>query len=74
MKSRSHVNDRGYTVHENYREWESFSEDESVPEPSSKKQRKVIKTEDANVIAKRGKKKKDDDGSQRSLLSFFGRK
>jgi hypothetical protein len=73
-KSRSYVNERGYTVHENYHEWESFSEDESAPESTAKKQQKTIKVEDSNVTAKRGKKKKGDNGSQRSLLSFFGKK
>ncbi|GBC02090.1 hypothetical protein RclHR1_04440020 [Rhizophagus clarus] len=72
LKSRSYVNERGYTVHENYHEWESFSEGESVPE---KKPQKVIKAEELNVTAKRGKKKKGgDNGSQKSLLNFFGRK
>ncbi|CAB4411008.1 unnamed protein product [Rhizophagus irregularis] len=71
LKSRSYVNERGYTVHENYHEWESFSEDELV---SEKKPQKVIKAEEPNITAKRGKKKKGDNGSQKSLLNFFGRK
>lgn len=71
LKSRSYVNERGYTVHENYHEWESFSESESV---SEKKPQKVIKAEELNIAAKRGKKKKGDNGSQKSLLNFFGRK
>jgi DNA polymerase delta subunit 3 len=71
LKSRSYVNERGYTVHENYHEWESFSEGESV---SEKKPQKVNKAEEPNITAKRGKKKKGDNGSQKSLLNFFGRK
>jgi DNA polymerase delta subunit 3 len=71
LKSRSYVNERGYTVHENYHEWESFSEGESI---SEKMPQKVIKAEELNITAKRGKKKKGDNGSQKSLLNFFGKK
>ncbi|CAI2181543.1 3634_t:CDS:1 [Funneliformis geosporum] len=74
LKFRSYVNEKGYTVRENYHEWESFSEDETVSEPPAKKSQKVIKAQEPNVVAKRSKKKKGDDGSQKSLLSFFGKK
>ncbi|RIA97055.1 DNA polymerase subunit Cdc27 [Glomus cerebriforme] len=73
LKSRSFVNERGYTVHENYHEWESFSEDESVSERFAKKPQKTIKAKEPIATAKRGKNK-GDNGSQKSLLSFFGRK
>ncbi|CAG8655391.1 6957_t:CDS:1 [Funneliformis mosseae] len=74
LKFRSYVNEKGYTVRENYHEWESFSEDESVLEPPAKKSQKAIKAQEPKGVAKRVKKKKGDNGSQKSLLNFFGKK
>ncbi|RHZ45165.1 hypothetical protein Glove_688g32 [Diversispora epigaea] len=73
LKQKTHKNERGFLVNEDVYEWESFSEEESVPkQPTTNenpKEKEIVKS----TKTKRVKRKGNEVSSQKSLLSFFGK-